>query len=467
MATISFKVYLSENYEDYPFENKTQFETRRFGIDADVATNYVYVCEKLQSLFPTLRRKLFWIEWKDAENEMIKISTNEELEIAIEEMSSKNNICKLYVRIQPVRDSASTLYNKEALLHHGVTCDVCNIMIRGFRFKCMQCENYDLCCNCMLLGHHHEHYMVRMVHQVDWLSREGRRLAHHLHKWAKYSKNDERRSYNKSSKRRGCPAFQHPPDETQKRSKEQQQRDPSAEAATEATEEDPAEQTRHRLSQIMKIVEDNLSNITQFLDPLGINVTVMTDKDSKDKPSSSQKTENQASTSEEPTKKFPGEGKKLNDETGITTDEKTIPSTSKASSPQKEPTTGASAEQAAEAEEWTIVQPQDESSTTSRTSSISSLNEAVPKQVAPSAPAATAMETEPEKAESPKQNIYPSLPQEVREEFYHPNPKIQRAVTAMMAMGFSNEGGWLTHLLVSKDGDIGKALDVLHPVRPH
>lgn len=48
---------------------------------------------------------------------------------------------------------------------------------------------------------------------------------------------------------------------------------------------------------------------------------------------------------------------------------------------------------------------------------------------------------------------------------YHSNPKIQRAIETMMEMGFSNEGGWLTHLLVTKEGDISKALDILAPIR--
>ena len=85
-------------------------------------------------------------------------------------------------------------------------------------------------------------------------------------------------------------------------------------------------------------------------------------------------------------------------------------------------------------------------------------------QAIPSAPSAPV--AEPEKSSS-NQKIYPPLPEEVRNEFYHPNPKIQNAVEAMMAMGFTNEGSWLTHLLVAQNGDIDKALDVIHPVRRH
>ncbi|KAM8733355.1 sequestosome-1 [Acanthopagrus schlegelii] len=59
--------------------------------------------------------------------------------------------------------------------------------------------------------------------------------------------------------------------------------------------------------------------------------------------------------------------------------------------------------------------------------------------------------------------LYPHLPQEA-------DPRLVESLSLMLSMGFTDEGGWLTHLLQAKDFDIGAALDAIQYAkqpRPH
>merc|ERR1712012_1441078 len=97
---------------------------------------------------------------------------------------------------------------------------------------------------------------------------------------------------------------------------------------------------------------------------------------------------------------------------------------------------------------------------------------------------------------SPKTSIYPTLPSEEQTRLWETNPrqpenkdgqetaekmdstthtsgedmkdnekedKVEAALKTMLAMGFSDDGGWLSSLLRAKSGDVGKVLDVIKP----
>ncbi|XP_058819496.1 protein ref(2)P [Topomyia yanbarensis] len=56
-------------------------------------------------------------------------------------------------------------------IHQNIICDVCDDIIRGHRYKCLQCFNYDLCMRCEAKYRHKDHLMVRIP--TPQISRRG------------------------------------------------------------------------------------------------------------------------------------------------------------------------------------------------------------------------------------------------------------------------------------------------------
>jgi sequestosome 1 len=147
--SLTVKAYLTK--PDHPAP-----EIRRFGVDADVSTNYSYLVGKINAVFPGLAQKTYTLGWRDAENDLIVFSSDEELTEALGYVN--DGVFKIY--IDEKRDTVTGPSPcRRGRVHRGVTCDGCQGAVVGIRYKCEVCPDYDLCENCKAAGLHPEHAM--------------------------------------------------------------------------------------------------------------------------------------------------------------------------------------------------------------------------------------------------------------------------------------------------------------------
>ncbi|XP_043500916.1 sequestosome-1-like, partial [Polistes fuscatus] len=155
---LSFKAYLTT--EGSPKEE----EIRRFSVEPREVTKFIFLKDKIQDTFSSLQGKQFTITWKDNEDDHIAISTNEELDAALEEIKHQDSP-KLYI-IKHEDDQRNVYVQPEEIagvLHHNILCDGCSKDVKGFRYKCIECPNYNLCFDCESKGVHLEHCMIRIA----------------------------------------------------------------------------------------------------------------------------------------------------------------------------------------------------------------------------------------------------------------------------------------------------------------
>ena len=152
---VSIKVVLKDK--------ETEDELRRFVVDKEVSTSLPYLQEKLCLVFPQLKQKIFSITWTDEDGDMVTIATDEELIIALTEMSGP--VYKLIVDVKSPKktDNARNDSTQESQIHHGIACDACEkTPIEGNRYKCVVCDDFDLCGSCEAGGRHPGHNMMRI-----------------------------------------------------------------------------------------------------------------------------------------------------------------------------------------------------------------------------------------------------------------------------------------------------------------
>jgi len=500
---VSFKVFLKKSEEQ---------EVRRFVIDKNVSTSYDYLVEKLRVVFPQIQGSLFTVGWTDEDGDHVTINSDEELIIALTEMAGP--LYKLTVTVKkPVMKEtggAAGGIEAEEIVHQGVTCDGCDQHnITGPRYKCVVCDDYDLCGSCEAAGRHPGHNMMKMTtprnvfphrlfKRIQKLQEKAEKKTGN-EKWNEKLEKDMKQVEDQlkninvqcgmsappqqcfgfgprgrslfrggrggmgrggwaaagpawEAMMRGWTGEQQPTTSQEKKKDEEHQKThaESVAAAHEAAKE--AHERAHSAAQAASAAsaaqaasaafafpplsgsEDYLQNVGSFvaaaLDPLGIDVKIdIETPEGRKSCHVSRQTSSasaEASTSQEPEKETKEETKEKED--AVEKKEETEPARKSVTSSDDE-------------EEWTVLNDKKEAEADKKedngqgTSLYPKLAENPPAEI-PSAPVAS-----------------------------HPDPKIQVALQAMMNMGFSNEGGWLSSLLEAKNGDIGKVLDILQPVK--
>ncbi|KAH7937342.1 hypothetical protein HPB49_011025 [Dermacentor silvarum] len=130
-------------------------EIRRFVIED--LQSFKTLHDRIRAAFPTLAHLEFILSWMDSEGDEIVMSSDAELAQALQNM--KDGLLRIYVNFDALRKpavAAPTTANPTAAglgtvhgapaqaVHAGVLCDACDQEIRGVRYKCLQCEDYDL-----------------------------------------------------------------------------------------------------------------------------------------------------------------------------------------------------------------------------------------------------------------------------------------------------------------------------------
>uniref|UniRef100_A0A6J0SXJ2 Sequestosome-1 isoform X2 n=1 Tax=Pogona vitticeps TaxID=103695 RepID=A0A6J0SXJ2_9SAUR len=443
MAPMTVKAYLLGKEE-------VTREIRRFALDKPA--RYQPIRDKVAELFQGLLRNsaaasgAFQMYYKDEDGDMVAFSSDEELKLALP--SVKDGIFRIYVKEKKelkrehLHRQSCSQERPQNLVHPNVICDSCDGPVVGARFKCTICPNYDLCSTCEGKGIHKEHNMIMfpspLIHPFEWLPR-GRWFRKMRHGGAPFGWIQ--------GWGQPCPARQH-------------QNSDQAEAATSSQAAAPEQASDNQPQDPSVTFLKNVGeSVAALLSPLGIDVDIDVEHEgqrSKVAPTqpSSEKDNPDLSTFKDQTRPEASDKSKPDSEAEDALSDQ-LQDMMVCSPLQMEDETllpqeqGESSSSLAGDEDWTHLSPKEVDPSTGEVQSLLMPETDNPSSLDPSkAPASTGPTGLREAA------IYPHLPPEA-------DPRLIESLSQMLSMGFSDEGGWLTHLLHSKKYDIGAALDAI------
>nr|ACO15675.1 Sequestosome-1 [Caligus clemensi] len=357
---------------------------------------------------------LYQLQWKDEDGDVVTIKTEVEFQLAL---ASMNKETPKFI-ISPDKNKLGG----SDIVHCGVICDACNVEIRGFRYKCLSCNDYDLCSKCEAQGKHDEHRFIRIPRPED---------KPHNNCFRRFKKMTDRH---------------------------EKKNDPH--------HQQQSHLFHHNLGHFLKQYDVVMNDA--FLGAMGNPFTCSFPQGQPESTSKTENTTTSATTQESATQAKDGSsttsttvthGPYTTSETKVTRHEekkevvKEIPIEQKEQSAKELPlSTKESSEGDSDDQEWTKIEDDDDlSSTISVPINVESKcsSSIYPDMSKSNSSLDKGMEIPIEMTNKPFQGGE------------HSDPRVEVARQAMMNMGFTDDGGWLTKLLEAKNGDIGQTLDVI------
>ncbi|XP_023374508.1 sequestosome-1 isoform X2 [Otolemur garnettii] len=361
-------------------------------------------CQRLLSrvaaLFPALRPGGFQAHYRDEDGDLVAFSSDEELTMAMSYV--KDDIFRIYIKEKKEcrRDHRSPCAQEAPrnMVHPNVICDGCNGPVVGTRYKCSVCPNYDLCGVCEGKGLHRGHSKLVFPSPSGYLSE-----AFSHSRWLRKLKHGHF----------GWPGWEMgPPGNWSPRPPRagDAHSSPTAESGIEVDIDVEHGGKRSRL------------------------MPVSTESSSTEEKSSSQP----SSCSSDPSKP---EGNIEGTEQSLTEQMKKITLESVGQPEEQMESDNCSGGD----DDWTHLSSKEVDPSTGELQSLQMPDSEGPSSLDPSQEGPTGLK---------EAALYPHLPPEA-------DPRLIESLSQMLSMGFSDEGGWLTRLLQTKNYDIGAALDTI------
>lgn len=442
-------------------------EIRRFQVSSPNPTDmFRLVNLKVAEVF-ALPENGFQMFWQDMDGDFVIFSSTVEMQEAVHH--STDGVLRIFVKRTAGQDKATggdkggdgEKGPEEKVHHPGVVCDGCEGSIYGPRYKCVICPDYDLCSACEQKGLHPEHDKFKITHPQT-AGGHGGFMPPHFRRWMhRFMKK--------------CPAGQGPCP-TGGATAAAGDASTSSEAAGESST--GAQPQGSSSSNGDEFLNDIGANIAAFLDPFGIDVSYEV-KHGDEKKKGHFRTNGQSAGGRcgqsAGGRWGPCNWGQANWGPGMWQWAGTCGNAGgNTRMPQgAKPSTSTEGEKPAEQSEQKAEEKAPEQAAPEKAGKENEAEmEEVQMTLEEAVPAPETKDTPCSKEASPtgsqdedwtmlNEGETATDGEGVPREGLYPNLKVTQAVEMMKAMGFNDDGGWLTRLLETTDGDIAQALDTL------